>query len=138
MRGAEAVVVQVAGAVASARPSASSGKSITFHLLLKRIYGSSSEKFRSAAGHVFDNQADAESGCQLATAGRTAASKNRDKHGGADPTRPSVRKSFTILSEAEKAALAARRIWSELPPETSEQLDWRPSTLFVTVHVPQE
>ena len=23
----------------------------------------------------------------------------------------------------------------ELPPETSEQLDWRPSTLFVAVHV---
>ena len=39
------------------------------------------------------------------------------------------------LSEAEKAALGGAENLVELPPEQSEQLDWRPSTLFVVVHV---
>ena len=33
------------------------------------------------------------------------------------------------------AALGGVENLVELPPERSEQLDWRPSTLFVTVHV---
>lgn len=39
------------------------------------------------------------------------------------------------LTDAEKAALGGVENLAELPSETSEQLDWRPSTLFVTVHV---
>ncbi len=39
------------------------------------------------------------------------------------------------LTEAEKAALGGVENLVELPPERSEQLDWRPSTLFVVVHV---
>ena len=39
------------------------------------------------------------------------------------------------LTDAEKAALGGMANLVELPPERSEQLDWRPSTLFVIVHV---
>ena len=39
------------------------------------------------------------------------------------------------LTEAEMAALGGAENLVELPPERSEQLDWRPSTLFVVVHV---
>ena len=64
------------------------------HLLLKRIYGSTSEKFDPRQGVLFDAQ-----------------------------------------TGAEEAALGGAENLVELPPETSEQLDWRPSTLFVVVHV---
>lgn len=39
------------------------------------------------------------------------------------------------LTDAERTALGGVENLVELSPETSEQLDWRPSTLFVTVHV---
>ena len=46
-----------------------------------------------------------------------------------------MRKCVHDLTEAEKAALGGAENLVELPPERSEQLDWRPSTLFVIVHV---
>ena len=54
------------------------------------------------------------------------------------PARPKISDvpfSCLDLADAEKAALGGVENLVELPPETSEQLDWRPSTLFVTVHV---
>jgi transposase len=64
------------------------------------------------------------------------ASKNRDKHGrGRIPENIQREELVHDLTEAEKAALGGEENLVELPPETSEQLDWRPSTLFVTVHV---
>jgi transposase len=109
------------------------------HLLLKRIYGSSSEKFDPHQGMLFDAQADAEEAAASPPAPppvARAASKNRDKHGrGRIPDETKREEVVHDLSEAEKAALGGPENLVELPPETSEQLDWRPSTLFVVVHV---
>ena len=64
------------------------------------------------------------------------ASKNRDRHGrGQIPDKIERKEETHDLSDAEKAALGGVENLVELPPETSEQLDWRPSTLFVVVHV---
>jgi transposase len=120
------------------------------HLLLKRIYGSTSEKLDPRQGALFDAQAGVE-----ATAAEppepppaadaspaapppasSATGKNRHKHGrGRIPDSIERKEEIHDLADAEKAALGGVENLVELPPETSEQLDWRPSTLFVTVHV---
>jgi transposase len=114
------------------------------HLLLKRIYGSTSEKIDPRQGALFDAQAgEAETASSPAAPPPTAASsssasvsKKRDQHGrGRIPDKIAREEIVHDLSEAEKAALGGAENLVELPPEKSEQLDWRPSTLFVTVHV---
>lgn len=118
------------------------------HLLLKRIYGSTSEKLDPRQSTLFDVQAAAEE-TATGTADQTspppatetkpataAASPNRDKHGrGRIPDKIEREEVTHDLSEAEKTALGGAENLVELSPETSEQLDWRPSTLFVMVHV---
>jgi transposase len=109
------------------------------HLLLKRIYGSTSEKGDPRQGLLFDPQPDEEQAAPSLPApppAASAVSKNRDKHGrGRIPDETEREEVVHDLSEAEKAALGGVKNLVELPPETSEQLDWRPSTLFVVVHV---
>jgi transposase len=112
------------------------------HLLLKRIYGSTSEKFDPRQGVLFDpppgDEAVPNRPAPPPPAARpaTAASKNRDRHGrGRIPDEIEREEVVHDLTEAEKATLGGAENLVELPPETSEQLDWRPSTLFVTVHV---
>ena len=66
----------------------------------------------------------------------TPVSKNRDRHGrGRIPDDTKREELVHDLTDAEKAALGGEENLVELPPETSEQLDWQPSTLFVVVHV---
>jgi len=114
------------------------------HLLLKRLYGSTSEKLAPGQGVLFDLEAgedaatvDPPSPPPADTPPATAsASKNRDRHGrGRIPDEAAREELVHDLTDAEKAALGGAENLVELPPETSEQLDWRPSTLFVTVHV---
>jgi transposase len=115
------------------------------HLLLKRLYGSTSEKFDPKQGVLFEAQPGEEdtaaSDPPPPPAGdvppaKPPVSKNRDKHGrGRVPDEIERTEETHDLSDAEKAALGGAENLVELPPETSEQLDWRPSTLFVTVHV---
>ncbi len=114
------------------------------HLLLKRIYGSTSEKFDPRQGVLFDAQAgeeEAAAGSVLPppASGAPSASpppRNRDRHGrGRIPETIQREEVIHDLSEAEKAALGGAENLVELPPERSEQLDWRPSTLVVVVHV---
>jgi transposase len=112
-------------------------------MLLKRLYGSTSEKFDPGQGVLFDAQADGEEAAADAPppgaqkpAAAAAASKNRHAHGrGRIPDEIERQEEVHDLTDAEKAALGGAENLVELPPETSEQLDWRPSTLFVTVHV---
>jgi len=109
------------------------------HLLLKRLYGSTSEKLDPRQGLLFDVQAGEEelppSPPATPPASRPSP-KNRDRHGrGRIPDQIERQEQTHDLSEAEKAAMGGVENLVELPPETSEQLDWRPSTLFVTVHV---
>ena len=109
------------------------------HLLLKRIYGSTSEKLDPRQGALFDSQAGAEETAPSRPPAPPAAapvSKNRDRHGrGRIPDKIAREERVYDLTEAEKAALGGAENLVELPPERSEQLDWRPSTLFVVVHV---
>jgi transposase len=109
------------------------------HLLLKRIYGSTSEKFDPRQGALFDSQPDEEEKAAPRTPAPPASSptsKNRDRHGrGRIPEKIKREEVVHDLTAAEKAALGGAENLVELPPERSEQLDWRPSTLFVVVHV---
>jgi transposase len=109
------------------------------HLLLKRLYGSTSEKFDPRQGVLFEAQAGEGEPAAIVPAASPAsrpASKHRDQHGrGRIPD--NIRREEVVhdLTEAELAALGGAENLVELPPETSEQLDWRPSTLLVIVHV---
>jgi transposase len=109
------------------------------HLLLKRIYGSTSEKIDPRQGALFDAQASEEEAVPKASAAPPAAttvSKNRHRHGrGRIPDKIAREERVHDLTDAEKEALGGAENLVELPPERSEQLDWRPSTLFVVVHV---
>jgi transposase len=109
------------------------------HLLLKRIYGSTSEKLDPRQGILFDHQ-PGEEGMAPSTPApppvSSSVSKNRDRHGrGRIPDKIQREEVIHDLSEAEMAALGGAENLVELPPERSEQLDWRPSTLLVVVHV---
>ena len=111
------------------------------HLLLKRIYGSTSEKLNPQQGVLFDPsvgqlQAVTNLPASAASPAPRSTAANRDKHGrGRIPD--TIRREELVhdLTEAEKAVLGGAENLVELPPERSEQLDWRPSTLFVVVHV---
>lgn len=109
------------------------------HLLLKRIYGSTSEKFDPRQGVLFDTQAGTDETAPSTPVPPPAAapvSKHRDRHGrGRIPDETAREDRVHDLTDAEKAVLGGMENLVELPPETSEQLDWRPSTLFVVVHV---
>jgi len=109
------------------------------HLLLKRVYGSASEKIDPRQGVLFDAQVGAEETAPATAAPPPASkpvSKNRDRHGrGRIPDKIAREERVHDLTEAEKAVLGGMENLVELPPERSEQLDWRPSTLFVVVHV---
>jgi transposase len=108
-------------------------------LLLKRLYGSTSEKLDPRQGVLFDAQAgEGELAAILPVPPPTSrpASKNRHKHGrGRIPEKIERKEEIHDLTEAEMAAMGGAENLVELPPERSEQLDWRPSTLFVIVHV---
>ena len=110
------------------------------HLLLKRIYGSTSEKLDPRQGELFDPQSGAEADVPRVhprrRPPRRRLRRNRDQHGrGRIPEKIKREEVVHDLTEAEKAALGGAENLVELPPERSEQLDWRPSTLFVIVHV---
>jgi len=114
------------------------------HLLLKKIYGRTSEKFSPGQGTLFDLDPSEEEEASNASAPApteetptsASSSKRRHRHGrGRIPDQIQREEVIHDLSDAEKAALGGMENLVELPPERSEQLDWRPSTLFVTVHV---
>lgn len=112
------------------------------HLLLKRLYGSASEKRDPRQGELFDSQSCEETTSPIVAASPAAASavpavpKRRHRHGrGRIPETIRREEVLHDLSQAEMEAMGGVENVVELPPERSEQLDWRPSTLFVVVHV---
>ena len=93
------------------------------HLLLKRIYGSTSEKFDPQQGVLFDHQAGAEEAAAESRPRRRPPRRrlprNRDKHGrGRIPDKIKREEVVHDLTEAEKAALGGAENLVELPPET--------------------
>lgn len=107
------------------------------HLLLKRLYGSTSEKFDPRQGVLFDPlPAVEESAPGVSLPVSPPVSKKRDRHGrGRIPEKIQREERVYDLTEAEMTAMGGAENLVELPPERSEQLDWRPSTLFVIVHI---
>ena len=111
------------------------------HLLLKRLYGSTSEKRDPRQGVLFDSQSGREEPAAsvpsaAAPPASSSLSKKRHKHGrGRIPERIQREEVTHDLSQAEFAAMGGAENLVELPAERSEQLDWRPSMLFVVVHV---
>ncbi len=111
------------------------------NLLLRRLYGSTSERLDPQQGLLFDpSVGEAQSTTNLPTSDASPAPRssatNRDKHGrGRIPDTIEREELVHDLTDAEKAALGGEENLVELPPERSEQLDWRPSALFVVVHV---
>jgi transposase len=111
------------------------------HLLLKRLYGSTSEKFDPRQSVLFDPQSVAEEVAARppvteAPSVSSPTPQHRDRHGRGRISDKVERKEVTHdLTEAEKALLGGAENLVELPAERSEQLDWRPATLFVIVHV---
>jgi transposase len=111
------------------------------HLLLKRLYGSTSEKADPRQGVLFEAQASEDEAVSsppvpIAWPPGPSVPRPRDRHGrGRIPEKIQREEVVHDLSEAEMAALGGAEHLVELRPERSEQLDWRPSTLWVVVHV---
>ncbi len=115
------------------------------HLLLRRLYGSTSEKVNPQQGLLFDPRVGEEEAAphtpepppvsgDSSTSPRT--SNHRYKHGRSRiPDEIKREEVVHDLTDAEKAALGGEENLVELPAERSEQLDWRPSTLIAIVHV---
>ena len=111
------------------------------HLLLRRLYGSTSEKFDPQQALLFDPRPEGEKPAEnepvppAATESTTPRTANRDRHGrGRIPEKFQREEVVHDLTDAEKEALGGTENLVELPPEQSEQYDWRPSTLHVLVH----
>ena len=111
------------------------------HLLLRRLYGSTSEKFDPQQALLFDPQPEGEKPADnepvplAATESATSRTANRDRHGrGRIPEKFQREEVVHDLTDTEKEALGGAENLVELPPEQSEQYDWRPSTLHVLVH----
>jgi transposase len=114
-------------------------------LLLRRLYGSTTEKFDPQQGLLFDPRLNDEQNDDDAPASLPASdapsetprsSTNRNNHGRSRiPDTIEREEVIHDLTDAEKAVLGGEKNLVELPAERSEQLDWRPSTLHVVVHV---
>jgi transposase len=112
------------------------------HLLLRRLYGGTSEKFDPQQGLLFDPRPEEEKSAEdklvppAATESTPTRTANRDRHGrGRIPENMQREEVVHDLTDAEKEALGGADNLTELPPEQSEQYDWRPSTMHVLVHV---
>jgi len=109
------------------------------HLLLRRLYGSTSEKLDPHQVLLFDLQAEGDENKSTVPATpepTTSRTANRDRHGrGRIPENIQREEVIHDLTDAEKESLGGAENLTELPPEQSEQYDWRPSTMHVLVHV---
>jgi len=112
------------------------------HLLLKRLYGSSSEKFDPRQGTLFDLQADGETAQGENTIAPSAPPEvakpdpRRHRHGRSRiPENIQRVEVIHDLTEAEIVAMGGRENLVELPDEISEQIDYLPSSLRVIRHV---
>ncbi len=101
-------------------------------MLLKKIYGRTSEKFDPRQGVLFDTEGGEDEAAPSPAEPPAAAeappssprSKKRHRHGrGRIPDKIEREEKAHDLSDAEKAALGGVENLAELPPETSEQLD---------------
>lgn len=112
-------------------------------LLLRRLYGRSSEKIDPRQGTLFDAQAEEAAAAEVPKAAPVddppepapsdAPPKKKQKGHGRRPKSETieVREIVHDLSEAEKTALAAggQLVW--IGDEVSEHYDWNPSCLYL-------
>jgi transposase len=108
-------------------------------LLLRRVYGRTSEKLDPNQGLLFElprEAAEKESGEAKDEASSPTPSPSRHAHGrGRIPDTLTRVEVVHDLSDAEKESLGGKGNLVAIGEERSEQVDWKPSSLFVTVHV---
>jgi transposase len=106
-------------------------------LLLRRLYGRTSEKFDPLQQLLFERAGEAvEATFQGAAAEEPSANGKRRGHGRL-PKPDHLKRVDVIhdLSEAEKEALAASGELVLIGEEVTEQYDWEPSCLYLVRHV---
>ena len=108
-------------------------------LLLRRVYGRTSEKLDPNQGLLFERSEElSEQAAQAASPSEApaASSANRHAHGRGRIADHLARVEIVHdLTDAEKESLGGTENLVEIGEERSEQVDWKPSSLFVTVHV---
>jgi transposase len=108
-------------------------------LLLRKLYGRRSEKWDPRQGALFDVSdavGDEKAEKPATPQPPTASPANRTPHGrGRIPDTLQRVEQIHDLTEAEKEALGGEDNLVLIGEERSEQVDWKPSSLFVTVHV---
>jgi transposase len=109
-------------------------------MLLRRLYGRTSEKFDPRQGVLFDvSRENVEETPAAAEPNPTPASNgsaNRHAHGrGKIPDSITRVEEVHDLTEAEKEMLGGPENLVEIGVEVSEQYDWKPSCLFVVRHI---
>jgi hypothetical protein len=111
-------------------------------LLLKKVYGRSSEKLDANQGLLFDVAPDGTAPDQAppiapAVPEPPAAPSCSKKAGHGRRRAPDTLQREVVvhdLTPAEKEALGGIEQLIELPDEVTEQVEWKPSSLFVTEH----
>jgi transposase len=105
-------------------------------LLLRRIYGRSSEKFDQRQGALFDLNQDAPLAPVETPAPPKPRSVNRHAHGrGRIPETIERVEVVHDLTEAEKASLGGAENLIPIGEEITEQYEWKPSCLFALHHI---
>jgi transposase len=108
-------------------------------LLIRRIYGRTSEKFDPRQGALFDLAKDVPSAPVRASASpkpQSPSSVNRHAHGrGRIPENIDRVEVVHDLTEAEKESMGGAGNLIEIGEEITEQYEWKPSSLFVLHHV---
>lgn len=111
-------------------------------LLLRRLYGRSSEKLDPRQGLLFDllqgQMEEQAAGPPPSDKAKPSdgSSPNRHKHGrGRIPETFERVEQVHDLTDAEKEALGGAEKLVEIGEEVSEQYEWKPSALFVIRHV---
>jgi len=111
-------------------------------LLLRRLYGRSSEKLDPRQGLLFEvcqdetNSPEEPSARAVEDSSSNGSRSNRHRHGrGRIPETFERQDQIHDLSEAEKETLGGAENLVPIGEAISEQYEWKPSTLFVIRHV---
>ena len=108
-------------------------------LLVRRIYGRTSEKFDPRQGLLFDlakNAVDTPAETPASPKPQTPSAANRHPHGrGRIPETIQRVEVVHDLTDAEKQAMGGAGNLVEIGEEISEQFDWKPSWLFALHHI---
>jgi transposase len=108
-------------------------------LLIRRLYGRTSEKFDPRQGSLFDLEKDVPAASVEESASpkpQTSSTANHHPHGrGRIPETIQRVDVVHDLTDAEKQALGGTKNLIEIGEEVTEQYEWKPSCLFALHHI---